>query len=185
MEMPHPQRRTEELHKGRISVPEARYFVTLVTQRRESWLADPVAAKALQSTLIAWHDERDGAILAATIMPDHAHILFQLGHGLTVGQCVARWKTSARKAIAYHHDWLRDFYEHHLRPNEPIEDYALYIFLNPYRARLIPPDLVWPWWLSPNPTQFLFSAMLGDSGAPPAEWIGWPAEKFSHLATGE
>ena len=135
-----PQRRTGKLPMGRLSIAGARYFVTFVTQRRIPWLHESKSARAVLGALRRWHEEKDGAILAATVMPDHVHVIFALGARLSAGQWVGRWKSDVRRTIAYKHDWLRDFYEHRLRADESVEDYALYVFLNPYRARLIDAD---------------------------------------------
>lgn len=86
------------------------------------------------AVLRAWDSEADGSVLAATIMPDHAHVIFEAGEGLSVGRCVSRWKSQARKAVAYAGKWQRDFYEHRVRADESLEDYGLYLVLNPYRA---------------------------------------------------
>jgi putative transposase len=137
------------------------------------------------TTLRAWDTERDGSILAATVMPDHVHVLFELGHKLTVGQCVARWKSAVRRAVNFTAEWQRDFWEHRLRPDESAEDYALYIFLNPYRARLIPTSETWPWLWRSDPSFFAFTSLLDPDGTPPSAWLDWPADRFSHLSTGE
>lgn len=183
--VPFPRRRTDELHKGRHPVPGARYFVTFVTQARVPWLRDASCAEAILAALRSWHDERDGVILCATVMPDHVHVLFELGQKLTTGQCVGRWKSEARRAIRYRHDWLRDFYEHHLRVEEAAEDYALDVFLNPYRARLVAAEQVWPYWWTPDMGRFRFSTQLNVDGTPPREWIDWPEDRFDHVAAGE
>jgi REP element-mobilizing transposase RayT len=121
-------------------LPAVRYFATFVTHERKPWLLPAVAGMTCPSldALRAWHGEGDGAVLAATIMPDHVHVLFHLGTRLTVGQCMGRWKSVARKIAGYEGGWQRDFWEHRLRADESAEDYALYIFLNPYRAGLLP-----------------------------------------------
>ncbi len=180
-----PQRRTEELHVGRLSLPGARYFLTFVTREREPWLLSSQAADAVLRALRRWHEEKDGAIIAATVMPDHVHVILELGSRLSAGQCVGRWKSEIRRAIDYRHDWLRDFYEHRLRANESVEDYALYVFLNPYRAHLTDADKSWPWWWAPNPGLFRFSELLNGDGTPPREWVDWPDDKFAHLSAGE
>ncbi len=118
-------------------------------------------------------------------MPDHAHVLFELGQKLTAGQCVGRWKSGVRRTIGYEHDWPRDFYEHRLRPEEEAEDYALYVFLNPYRARLISGDKVWSRVWLPEPGMFRFASMLNADGTPPGEWMEWPEERFAPLSVGE
>lgn len=182
---PLPQRATERLHLGRVSSPGAIYFVTFVTAERTAWLGTESARAAMIATLRDWHTESDGEILIATVMPDHVHVLFKLGRRLDVGRCVSRWKSRARKAESYSGAWLRDFWEHQVRDGESTEDYALYIFLNPYRARLLPCDATWPGSWMPDPARFRFTSLLGPSGAPPREWIDWPDERFAGLATGE
>jgi putative transposase len=177
----HPVRHTGELHRGRISIPGARYFVTIVTRNRERWLLDPAAARAVLNAFREWHDERDGALICATVMPNHVHAVFELGQQLTVGQCCARWKTAVRRALAYTHEWQRDYFEHRLRSDELLEDYGLYCFLNPYRSRLIDADVAWPFWLLPDPEKLRFSTLLTSSNTPPREWLGWSEDRFAHL----
>ena len=180
-----PVRQTENLHKGRVSTAGASYFVTMVTQHRKPWLVSPSGRAAILTTLQLWHAENRGRVLAATVMPDHVHVLFELGDKLTVGQTIARWKAEARKRIEYAGQFQRDFWEHMLRQPEVIEDYALYIFLNPYRAGLLPTESLWSGWWTPVPELFRFIPALNSTGAPPAEWTEWPDERFAALAHGE
>lgn len=180
-----PIRKTEHLHRGRVSLPGARYFVTIVAESRKPWLGIPTRRQAALDVLKQWHSEGDGQILAATVMPDHVHVLFQLGDCLTVGQTIARWKTEIRRTICYAEDFQRDFWEHQLRANEEVEDYALYVFLNPYRAKLVQAGKIRPSWWAPEPEPFRFSALLDCHGSPPKEWIDWPDDRFSGLAHGE
>jgi len=180
-----PNRRTDALHCGRVSAAGEKYFITLVTKDREPWLAAAGTQDVLSAVLRTWHTKRDGRILAAMTMPDHAHVLIELGSLLTVGQVVARWKSSARRRAGFVQSFQRDFWEHRLRPEEDIEDYGLYMFLNPYRARLLKTDDTWPGWWLPDPGLFRFPCKLCGSGGPPPEWVEWPDEKFSNLAHGE
>ncbi|MBI4622578.1 MAG: transposase [Verrucomicrobia bacterium] len=159
--------------------------MTFVTQHREPWLCAIQSAGAVLSALRAWHEEKDGALIAATVMPDHVHVIFTLGARLSAGQCVGRWKSDVRRACAYQHNWLRDFFEHRLRADELVEDYALYVFLNPYRARLVGANETWPWWWAPQLQFFRFSEMLSPAGTPPPEWIDWPDDRFTHISIGE
>jgi REP element-mobilizing transposase RayT len=182
---PFPVRKTDNLRRGRITAAGARYFVTIVTERRKPWLVVPTVGAAMLTVLRVWQKENRGLVLAATVMPDHVHILFELSDTLTVGQTVARWKTAMRKVVGYAESFQRDFWEHRLRKKEEVEDYALYVFLNPYRARLLPVDSTWAAWWAPVPRMFKFTAALDASGAPPREWIEWPAERFAGLAHGE
>jgi len=188
---PHPEkpalpiRQTSRLHAGRISAIGARYFITFVTHDRNPWLAKPEAIEAMTKVLQDWHQDTKGRILAATIMPDHIHVLCELGEGLTLGRCVARWKSLARQSTGYAGEWQRDFWEHRVQDHESMDEYALYIFLNPYRARLLNADHTWSGWMCPNLNLFRFSSAWGDSPLPLQEWLGLPNDHFSHLATGK
>lgn len=180
-----PRRTTERLHVGRVSSPGAIYFVTFVTADRVPWLRERRATAALLGALGSWHDEGDGVVLAATVMSDHVHVLFELGTRLDVGRCVSRWKTVGRQQASYAGEWQRDFWEHRLRDDESWEDYGLYVFLNPYRASLSVRNAAWPGWWVPDPKRFKFMELLGPQGEPPEEWIEWPEERFAGMATGE
>ena len=118
-------------------------------------------------------------------MPDHVHVLFELGSRLDVGRCVSRWKTAGRKASGYAGAWQRDFWEHRLRKGESWEDYGLYLLLNPYRAGLLSSNEVWPGWWVPEVWRFKFMELLGPEGEPPRAWIEWPATRFAGLVTRE
>ena len=121
--------------------------------------------------LLALHAASDVELLAATIMPDHAHLLFALGARLTIGQVMAKFKTLARDGghVTWH--WQQDGFEHQLRTGESEEDYGFYVFMNPYRAQLLSTAQIWPWWVCPEPSQFLFLQQLNADGTPPPEWL--------------
>jgi REP element-mobilizing transposase RayT len=139
----------------------------------------------MQQALQAWHAEARGSILAATVMPDHVHVLFSSGSRLSVGQCVARWKAEVLRKNSYEEKWQRDFWEHRIRVDENEERYGFYMFLNPYRAGLVDPDQAWPGWWAPEPKRLPFLAALDAQGVPPKAWMDWPAERFAGLETGE
>lgn len=159
--------------------------MTFVTRNRSPWLRTDEARMAMLVAMRNWHEEGEGVILAATVMPDHVHVLFELGGRLDVGRCVSRWKTVARRECGYLGDWQRDFWERRVRDDESAEEYALYILPNPHRAGLAKCGEAWAGWLMPTPDRFRFSSTLGPRGEPPEEWINWPAERFTGLATGE
>ena len=126
--------------------------------------------------------ENDWTLLAGTVMPDHGHILFQLGERLNLGRVVAKFKTLTR------HDgfqWQANFFEHRLRPDESEGQFARYIFMNPYRAKILGRRSVWPWWVvGRSLTSWDFGAMLEEGLYPPAEWLDAP-EPLSPDVVGE
>ncbi len=180
-----PERRTDELRRGRLSVLGARYFVTFVSEGRKPWLGDDSTRIAMLTALRTWHDEGDGRVLAATVMPDHVHVFIQLGARHSVGQLVGRWKASVTRACPGVAAWQRDFWEHRLRDAESGDDYGLYILLNPYRSGDCAADVTWPGWWLPDAGVFRFATALDQNGVPPKEWLGWPEERFAGLVTGD
>jgi putative transposase len=179
-----PNRITENLHRFRISIPGAIYFVTCCTTERRVGLAGSNLRPLLHQALAGFARSGDAGTIAATIMPDHIHWLFELGARLSLGRVLARFKAETRAELAnVQLEWQRDFFEHQLRSGESIEDYGLYVFLNPYRAALLNPSETWPGWYCPKPGCFNFTDRLHANGTPPPEWIGLPVLKT--LAAGE
>jgi putative transposase len=165
-------RRTGQLHRNRISDSSAVYFLTCCTQWRRQDLTTGPIATSLLATVRAADWSRDTRTFAFTVMPDHCHWLFELGWRLALGRVIAKLKVTTGTILGERGmEWQRDFYEHHLRPDETPEDYALYIFLNPYRAGLIDAQTPWPHWWSGEPTALRF-LKLTTGGCPQSEWIG-------------
>lgn len=118
------------------------------------------------------HAAGDGELLAATVMPDHVHLLFVLGSRLTLGQVMAKFKSLVRNlGRGVDWEWQADGFEHQLRLGEPIEDYGFYIFMNPYRAKLVGPNSPGPLWWCPVPEKFLFWAHVKEGAPVPQGWI--------------
>ena len=179
-----PTRRTSALHAHRCAQTGHTYFVTCCTQRRQPGLTQPNLAPALLAHCAACDTTGDVCTLACTIMPDHVHWLFTQGERLSLGRIIARWKTQTRALLAEANlHWQRDFFEHQLRPGESPEDYGLYLFLNPYRAGILPPEKPWPYWSAPHPEAFGFTAWLTPENTPPPAWLADRAP--TNLATGE
>jgi putative transposase len=179
-----PPRRTSALHAHRWSQPATTYFVTCCTQFHATGLTAALVATALRDNIVGSDAQGDTRTHAFTLMPDHVHWLFTLGNRLSLGRVVARFK--AQTGMALHEAglaWQRDFFEHRLRIEEAIEAYGLYVFLNPYRAGLVPAQEKWPHWRCPRSESFRFMLQLNPDGTPPPEWIGEPIPEG--LATGE
>ena len=182
--MPLPERQTHRLQWGRVSVPGARYFLTLCTQDRIPVLTSSSASDQVLAALHTLHGT-DAELLTATLMPDHVHVLFTLGERLTLGQVMGKFKTLARNRGRALWRWQEDGFEHRLRPEESAEDYGFYIFMNPYRANLWPLSQAWPWWVCPEPTRFRFFQHLAPDGTPPSEWLGEAETVAARISTGE
>ena len=139
------------LRKGRVSVPNCVYHLTVATAGRVSVFADPLAATA---ACRCFHDPAllPGArMLAGVLMPDHAHWLLQLGETERLHRVVARLKTvSAERVNAGIRRtgpvWNRAYHDRALRDDEDAAAVARYIVANPLRAGLARRVGDYPYW---------------------------------------
>ena len=117
-------------------------------------------------------------------MPDHVHLLFELGGRLSLDRVVAKWKASVRRAVVGC-KWQANYFEHRLCPGEPAESYAWYVFMNPYKAGLISVDEVWPGWWRDAPVRWDFLQAARSGLCPQPQWMDEFEEKVRGLVTGE
>lgn len=147
------------------------YFITLCTAEKVSGLTSRTVASAIRHEIDAC--ERDGHwhTHAGVIMPDHIHLLVTLIGKLPLGRVIARLKAKTKHALAdLNLRWQGNFYEHHMRESDAIEDVLRYLFLNPYRAGLTIADTIYPWfWLGTEEAQW-FNPTLANA-RPPPEWL--------------
>ncbi|MBL9202229.1 MAG: transposase [Opitutaceae bacterium] len=166
-----PPRGYESLRRYRVTIPGASYFITLCTRDRHTGLNTPSVAGSIQEQIAALEADHALTIRATVIMPDHLHLFFLAGGNLSVGQIIGRLKTKTRGALAaVGIGWQGNFYEHRLRPDDAVEEVLRYLFLNPYRANLLPSSEIYPWfWLGPAEAEW-FRPLL-DDGRPFPEWL--------------
>jgi REP element-mobilizing transposase RayT len=169
--MPLHGRQTKRLRRGRISLPGARYFVTCCTQNRVPILISSDDGSRLLDVFRDLHEVGDALFCAATVMPDHLHLLFTLGKRLRFAQVLGKLKSLARAHGHVSWRWQENAFERQLRADELFEDFGLYIYMNPYRAGLCSMCERWPLWFCPDPHQLRFMSMLKPDGTPPMEWL--------------
>ena len=180
-----PERETSRLRFGRISTAGATYFITICTKRRVPLLTRDPNGNAVSTAVQSMHTAGDIELLAATVMPDHVHLLLSLGPRLRVGQVMGKVKTLSRNQSKAVWHWQDDGFEHQLRDYESIEDYGFYIFMNPYRAGLCPLAALWPWWLCLQPSSFGFLTKLDSGQTVPQEWLGLYEEIAAAITSGD
>jgi len=165
-------------------MPGARYFVTACVQGRETVLTGDEQLKRVGTAMNELTLAADWRLLAASIMPDHVHVLFALGERLPLDRVIAKLKTRARAVDAVWR-WQANVFEHRLRADEDAEDYAFYIFMNPYRAGLIVGNKSWPGWIRGADWLWRFEDGLSVAGTPPAEWLDLVKDVASRIQIGE
>ena len=135
----------KNLRKGRVSLPNHAYLVTIVTAHREPFFTSFTQARiAVQ----CFHDKnvaRHAQTLAFVVMPDHVHWLLQLEGNGSLSGVVRLYKSkvsfSLRQRI-----WQRGFHDHALREEDDVRDIARYIIANPLRAGLAERVGEYPYW---------------------------------------
>jgi len=143
--MSRPVRKTADLLKGRISLPGARYFLTCNVAQRAQSFENPSARRTVLSVIESLTADHDWEPINACVMPDHFHLLcVWTGNHSSVSKTLGKAKTLIRRNLGWKNLlWQDNFFEHRLRPEECVERYALYLFLNPFRSRLIEPGGTW------------------------------------------
>lgn len=164
------QRKSGALREGRVSEPYARYFVTWCVANRQPLLTSPLLQQAIREEVAALERGADLSLCAGSIMPDHVHLIVELGERLSLSQTVARIKSSLRR-LRPDIRWQENFFEHRVRSNAAEEDFAFYIFMNPYVAGCCSLDQTWPGWISPREFRWSFQGKLRPEGLPQAEWL--------------
>ena len=173
------QRLTPNLQKGRISLPYARYFITCASKRPQKRMTETIPALTIKNAIKRLQESGDITLLCGIIMPDHVHLLVVLKDKLSIGQVVGKFKSLTKICLSkYGIHWQRNYFEHRLREDELLSNYARYIFLNPYRSGFIQCDVEWPHWMLNGNVDFDFMEFLDERRFPPKEWLDVPPAKL-------
>ncbi len=135
----------KNLRKGRVSLPNHAYMVTIVTASRQPIFISFTAARV---AVRCFHDKdivRQAQTLAFVVMPDHVHWLLQLEEEGNLSDVVRLYKTKV-SLILRQRIWQRGFHDHALRDDEDLRDTARYIIANPLRSCLTQHIGEYPHW---------------------------------------
>ncbi len=129
------------------------YHITTATKQRESFFADPRAARAACHCFENPVLLRDARMLAWVLMPDHAHWLIELGETRALQGIVGTLKTFSARNVNLAIErcgsiWAPAFHDHALRDEDDIPAAARYIVANPLRAALVERIGDYPYWNS-------------------------------------
>ena len=116
-------------------------------------------------------DDGTWGLRCGTLMPDHLHLFVSLGERLPLSRCLQRLKakTSAvLKSAAL--CWERGYFDHRMRPYDEVLPVFLYIYLNPYRAGLVPLGQPWAHYRCGAEDWAWFHTQL-DHDLPVPEWL--------------
>ena len=168
--MPHP-RGYSALRRGRYSAPGYVYFLTICTADRVRALTDPNVGAAVQKEILRMSSDGVWQAWAFTLMPDHVHLLAELGKSLSLSQAIARLKAKTKTALqARDASWQENYFDHRMAASEPVLPVLLYVYLNPYRRGLVKASERWPWFYCHEREWRWFKDHLAESLPEPA-WL--------------
>lgn len=166
-----PRRGHAALRRGRVSQPDAMYFVTVCADEKQTGLTAGQLAKAILHESKAMDADGSWTLHCATVMPDHVHLLMTLGSRLLLGQTVKRLKAKTAPTLqSASLRWEHDFFDRHLRAGDNSLGVFLHIYLNPYRAGFCPRNKTWPWFYC-RPEDWTWFKNYLDRDLPMPEWL--------------
>ncbi|WP_052055627.1 transposase [Myxosarcina sp. GI1] len=145
----------------RLYIPGGTYFFTIVTYCRRPLFKDPQNIEILRMAIAKIKDKKPFKILAAVILPDHLHFLWQLPpDDADYSQRISRMKvlfTRAYKAKNFsnlelsasrhkHREsdvWQRRFWEHAIADETDLQKHLDYIHNNPVKHKLVSCPHLW------------------------------------------
>jgi REP element-mobilizing transposase RayT len=159
------------LRHGRRSAPNADYFLTLCLRRPScGLLGGDLTGRCLEEMRRLEQDGR-WEVRCAVVMPDHLHLLVTLVADTELSAAVRLFKGRLVPNLrSYGVGWQPSFYDHRLRPDDDRLPVFLYIFLNPYRAKLLPADQTWPGYYCAT-TDWTWFGDLTRESCPEPEWL--------------
>lgn len=121
------------------------YFVTMCVKDRHAVLAKSDVFDAIKRTIA---ELRRWQVLAAVIMPDHAHFIVSPceDRDLSIGDFATGFKRLLRKRLgAPSWDWQRGCFDRLLRSDENLTSKWIYVEDNPVRHGLVQRAEDWPY----------------------------------------
>jgi REP element-mobilizing transposase RayT len=139
------------LRRGRRSEPGGIYLVTTTTRSREPVFLDDRHARAAAAVITDSKSLGDSRLLAWVLMPDHLHLLLQIGALESMPRVVGRIKSRSATAVkrASVRDtpvWYPGYHDRAIRRQDDIRRAARYIVANPVRAGLVQRCEAYPFW---------------------------------------
>ena len=139
------------LRMGRRSIPGQIYFVTTVCIDRTPFFRTHGAARTASKVIHASDWSGDTRPLAWVLMPNHLHVLLQLGPCDPLPQIMTRLKSHMARSVNTALSrtgslWQSGFHDRALRHDENLRAAARYLVANPLRAGLVQHIGDYPYW---------------------------------------
>ena len=119
-------------------------FLTVCTERRRPWLADP----HIHETLVqVWRSATHWEVGPYILMPDHLHVIVSPidARDANLGSFSAALKRWIRREVNAAWNWQPGCFDHLLRSDESLHEKWRYVQDNPVRAGLVQGAADWPY----------------------------------------
>jgi len=158
-----PPKGLGQLRKGRQSQTGRNYFITKSALQRlaedepaEQGILMGEGIPELIGESLQWlHNKEYIYLLAYVVMPDHIHILFNLGQEKSLSRVMQQFGNFTGRRIAAKLGragsvWQESYYDRALRDELELEQAYGYIVQNPVKAGYVHEPEEWPWLYGPN-----------------------------------
>ena len=141
----------KQLRKGRKSIPETYYHVTLVTDNRTPILTTQDIPEIIFNCFNWLETDKRLKWMCIMIMPDHIHVVFQLGNRQTLSQLIQTFKRFTANQINARIKqigsiWQDNYHDHGIRRDESLNKIIQYCYENPVRKKLVSKPEEYPHW---------------------------------------
>jgi putative transposase len=121
------------------------YFITSVTYLRKKWFEDPTLAQIVAVQWEYYSTKYDFGLDAYCVMPDHYHVIVNVGVEKTISQILhavhSYTATLINEELGHQKSkikiWQGEAWDEVIRDQDSYWKRIAYIFLNPYRAEIV------------------------------------------------
>jgi len=141
----------QALRKGRCSISGQVYLVTATTHCRKPFFFDWAAASEVARVISSPSVCGGSSFLAWVLMPDHFHILVELGETDKLPALMSRLRGACTRrltsaGLVRGPLWAKAFHDRAIRREEDLLPAARYIIANPMRAGISRGVSDYPFW---------------------------------------
>ncbi|MGB9721007.1 MAG: REP-associated tyrosine transposase [bacterium] len=148
-----PEKGYKNLRKGRVSLPDYYYFITIACKDKKPVLSNKIIFEMILNSVF-WLENSGNIILYFIIaMPDHIHWIFQLLEKKSLSEVIKSFKQYTARNIknkfaSIKDVWQAGFYDHAIRKEESLVEIIKYSWYNPVRAGIVEEPEDYPYWWS-------------------------------------
>ncbi|MDD9974261.1 MAG: transposase [Candidatus Poribacteria bacterium] len=146
-----PKYRSQDLRKGRASIPGAYYHIIICTHQRRQILADDKVASIIFKTFDWLEAENRLEWICIMVMPDHVHTVIKLGEEQTLSKVLHSMKRFTAREINKHLSgngplWQKGYTDCGIRTETTLNNTIRYCYVNPLRKGLVKAAGDYPYW---------------------------------------